>query len=212
MTLEEAMRARHMVRKYIDKPLPENIVAQLNQRIEENNRMHHTDIRLMLNDTNAYQGIVKLLLAKGVKNYFIMAGDEAPDIALPDPDGNVRRLSDLRGRLVLIDFWASWCRPCRMENPNVVRLYERYHNYGFEVFSVSLDNNRDAWLKAINDDHLSWPNHVSDLRGWSSAGGRLYGIQSIPATVLVAPDGKILARNLRGPDLENALNQIFGQK
>lgn len=142
----------------------------------------------------------------------LTAGDEAPDIALPDPDGNVRRLSDLRGRLVLIDFWASWCRPCRMENPNVVRLYERYHNYGFEVFSVSLDNNRDAWLKAINDDHLSWPNHVSDLRGWSSAGGRLYGIQSIPATVLVAPDGKILARNLRGPDLENALNQIFGQK
>jgi hypothetical protein len=80
MTLEEAMRARHMVRKYTDKPLPEDIVAQLNQRIEENNRKHHTDIRLMLNDTNAYQGIVKLLLAKGVKNYFIMAGDEAPDL------------------------------------------------------------------------------------------------------------------------------------
>ena len=80
MTLEEAMRARHMVRKYTDKPLPEDIVAQLNQRIEENNRKHHIDIRLMLNDTNAYQGIVKLLLAKGVKNYFIMAGDEAPDL------------------------------------------------------------------------------------------------------------------------------------
>lgn len=140
-----------------------------------------------------------------------MIGFEAPDIALNDPDGNVRRLSDLRGKVVLIDFWASWCRPCRMENPNVVKLYNRYHDRGFEIFSVSLDNNREAWLKAIADDHLSWPNHVSDLRGWASAGGRLYGVQSIPATVLVGPDGTILARNLRGQQLENKLKEIFAQ-
>ena len=93
----------------------------------------------------------------------------------------------------------------------MVRRYNQYHDKGFEVFSVSLDNNRDAWLKAIDDDHLVWPNHVSDLRGWSSAAGRLYGIQSIPATVLVAPDGKILARNLRGKELENKLKEIFAQ-
>ncbi len=141
----------------------------------------------------------------------VVAGMVAPDIALADRDGNIRRLSDLRGKIVLIDFWASWCRPCRMENPNVVRLYERFHDKGFEIYSVSLDNNRDAWLKAINDDHLSWPNHVSDLRGWSSAGGKLYGISSIPATVLVDREGNILARNLRGTQLEQKLQEIFAE-
>lgn len=141
----------------------------------------------------------------------LLPGMDAPDIELADPEGKMRKLSDLRGKVVLIDFWASWCRPCRMENPNVVRLYNQFHNRGFEIFSVSLDNNRDAWLKAISDDHLSWSYHVSDLRGWSSAAGRLYGIQSIPSTVLVGPDGKILARNLRGQQLENKLQEIFAQ-
>ena len=141
----------------------------------------------------------------------VIAGMEAPDIALSDREGNIRRLSDLRGKVVLIDFWASWCRPCRMENPNVVRLYERYRDQGFEVFSVSLDNNREAWLKAITDDRLTWPNHVSDLRGWSSAGGKLYGISSIPATVLVDRNGIILARNLRGQQLESKLKEIFAE-
>lgn len=116
-----------------------------------------------------------------------------------------------QGKYVLVDFWASWCGPCRMENPNVVRLYNQYHGKGFEIFSVSLDKSHDSWVKAINDDHLSWPNHVSDLKYWSSAAGRLYGISSIPSTVLVGPDGKILARNLRGRDLENKLKKIFEQ-
>lgn len=141
----------------------------------------------------------------------LLAGMEAPDIELADPEGKMRKLSDLRGKVVLIDFWASWCRPCRMENPNVVRIYNMYHDRGFEVFSVSLDKDRSAWLKAIADDHLTWPNHVSDLRGWSSAGGKLYGISSIPSTVLVGPDGKILARNLRGQQLENKLQEIFNK-
>lgn len=141
----------------------------------------------------------------------LFVGMEAPDIVLPDREGTLRRLSDLRGKVVLIDFWASWCRPCRMENPNVVRLYRQYHERGFEVFSVSLDSSREAWLKAIGDDHLDWPNHVSDLRGWSSAGGKLYGISSIPSTVLVDADGNILARNLRGQELENKLKEIFAQ-
>ena len=141
----------------------------------------------------------------------LLAGVEAPDIAMPDRNGQVRRLSDLRGRVVLLDFWASWCRPCRAENPNVVRLYKQYHTLGFEVFSVSLDKSRDQWLQAIEQDGLEWDNHVSDLRGWTSSGGKTYGISSIPATVLIGPDGKILARNLRGADLENALRQIFKQ-
>lgn len=141
----------------------------------------------------------------------IAVGSEAPDIVMADRNGQERRLSDLRGKVVLIDFWASWCRPCRAENPNVVRLYERYHGLGFEIFSVSLDNNRDAWLRAIDNDGLVWENHVSDLRGWSSAAGRLYGISSIPATVLLDRDGKVLARNLRGRQLEQKLYEIFKQ-
>ena len=141
----------------------------------------------------------------------VMVGMEAPDIEMNDTAGVVRRLSDLRGKVVLIDFWASWCGPCRMENPNVVRVYQQYRDKGFEVFSVSLDNNRGKWLEAIKKDNLMWPNHVSDLRGWSSAGGRLYGINSIPATVLVDRDGKVLARNLRGPQLEDKLKEIFAE-
>ncbi len=141
----------------------------------------------------------------------VMVGMDAPEIVMADTTGAMRRLSDLRGRVVLIDFWASWCRPCRAENPNVVRLYQKYHPKGFEVFSVSLDNSGERWKAAIKDDNLLWPDHVSDLRGWSSAAGRLYGVSSIPATVLVDRDGKVLARNLRGSALENKLKEIFGE-
>ena len=132
----------------------------------------------------------------------LIAGMEAPDIALPTPQGDTLRLSALRGKVVLVDFWASWCGPCRKENPHVVRLYERFRDKGFEVFSVSLDQSHDKWVDAIAKDNLRWPYHVSDLRGWNSAAGRLYGIQSIPATV---------ARNLRGSELEKKLNELLAQ-
>ncbi len=130
---------------------------------------------------------------------------------LADRDGNDRKLSNLRGKVVLIDLWASWCRPCRMENPNVVKMYKKYHSMGFEIFSVSMDRDRSAWLKAIKDDGLVWPNHVSDLQGWTSTGGATYGITSIPATVLIDKEGRVIARNLRGTELENKLKQIFGK-
>ncbi|MCS6790383.1 MAG: AhpC/TSA family protein [Bacteroidia bacterium] len=135
-------------------------------------------------------------------------GSLAPDITLPDPSGQIRRLSELRGKWVLIDFWASWCRPCRIENPHVVRLYQKYHSRGFEILGVSLDYQREPWLQAIQQDNLVWV-HVSDLKGWQSAGAQLYRVNSIPFTVLVDPQGRIAAKGLRGPTLEAKLQQIF---
>jgi len=137
-------------------------------------------------------------------------GAIAPDLAFPDPDGNVRKLSDLRGKVVLLDFWASWCRPCRGENPHVVAMYQKYHDKGFEVFSVSLDRDKESWKRAIAADGLVWPNHVSDLKYWSSEAARIYGVSSIPSTFLLDQDGRIIAKNLRGEALSKALQQIFG--
>ncbi|MCC5923530.1 MAG: TlpA family protein disulfide reductase [Crocinitomicaceae bacterium] len=133
----------------------------------------------------------------------------APEIALRDPDGRTRKLSDLKGKYVLIDFWASWCNPCRMENPNVVRLYKQYQNKNFDIFSVSLDNDKNRWVKAIAADGLIWKNHVSDLKGWESAVVPLYGVKGIPHTVLIDPKGKIIETNLRGAKLEQKLKELF---
>lgn len=141
----------------------------------------------------------------------VVIGAEAPDMEFANPDGVMKKLSDLRGNIVLIDFWASWCRPCRMENPNVVRLYNKYHKKGFEVYSVSLDRDRNSWKRAIADDHLVWDNHVSDLGYWQSAGAKLYGVSSIPCTFLLDREGRIIAKNLRGEELHEALKKIFGE-
>jgi len=135
-------------------------------------------------------------------------GSPAPEISLADPEGNIRKLSSLKGKVVLIDFWASWCGPCRKENPNVVAIYGKYHDKGFEVFSVSLDKDRDGWLKAIAKDNLTWPNHVSDLKYWRSAGALAYGVTGIPFTVLVDKKGKIVAKKLRGEELENKVKEL----
>jgi len=135
-------------------------------------------------------------------------GSLAPDIELTDPSGKIRKLSSLKGKVVLIDFWASWCGPCRKENPNVVATYNKYKDKGFEVFSVSLDKDRDAWLAAIAKDNLIWPNHVSDLKYWKSAGAATYGVTSIPFTVLVDKKGKIVAKKLRGEELEKQVMEL----
>jgi peroxiredoxin len=136
-------------------------------------------------------------------------GGKAPEINLNDTNGKPLALSSLKGKVVLIDFWASWCMPCRQENPNVVKMYNKYKEKGFTVYSVSLDESKDAWLKAIKDDNLSWPNHVSDLKGWQSSAAALYSVSSIPATFLLDKEGNIIAQNLRGPELEQKLQEIL---
>lgn len=136
------------------------------------------------------------------------SGTEAPEVALPSPDGKVIALSSLKGKYVLLDFWASWCGPCRGENPHVVAAYERFKDKNFTVFGVSLDNNKDAWEKAIKDDGLVWT-QVSDLKGWASSAAGTYNVTSIPTNFLIDPNGKVIARDLRGEQLMNALADIF---
>ncbi len=138
----------------------------------------------------------------------VMVGSEAPEIALNDTTGKAVPLSSLRGKYVLIDFWASWCGPCRNENPNVVRMYNKFKEKGFAIYSVSLDQSKANWVKAINNDHLTWT-HVSDLKYWQSAAAQQYGVQAIPQTFLIDKEGKIIAKNLRGDALEQKLEEVL---
>lgn len=135
-------------------------------------------------------------------------GDEATEIALPDQDGRIVRLSDYKGKYVLVDFWASWCGPCRQESPFLVELYKKYKSKNFEIIGISLDKQRDAWLKAVADDQLSWV-HLSDLKAWGTEAVKNYGIVGIPQNFLISPDGKIVAKNLRGDHLEKTLLEFI---
>lgn len=141
-----------------------------------------------------------------------LVGDKAPELSLKNLKGETVKLSDLEGKIVLIDFWASWCGPCRRENPNVIRAYKKYQKAkfhtadGFEILSVSLDKNQEAWEAAIKKDGLFWEHHVSDLKGWSSEAAGLYNVSSIPTSFLVDEDGIILAKNLRGFGIDKAVD------
>jgi peroxiredoxin len=139
----------------------------------------------------------------------VSVGEIAPDFTLNDPEGNPVTLSSLRGKYVLIDFWASWCGPCRQENPNVVRMYDKFKDKGFSIYGVSLDKEATAWKAAIKKDNLTWQ-HGSDLKYWNSAVAQTYGVSAIPATYLLDKDGKIIAKNLRGPALEAKLSELLG--
>jgi thiol-disulfide isomerase/thioredoxin len=135
-------------------------------------------------------------------------GQLASDIVMADPYGKNIALSSFKGKIVLVDFWASWCKPCRAESPNLVKAYNAYKNKGFEIFSVSLDDNKDAWVKAINDDQLLWT-HVSDLMKWNSPVVSQFNIEGIPFTLLLDRDGKIVAKNLRGTALDEKLKELM---
>jgi thiol-disulfide isomerase/thioredoxin len=136
-------------------------------------------------------------------------GMPMPEINLTSPTGNPIALSSLKGKVVLIDFWASWCGPCRKENPNVVKLYEEMKSKGFDIYSISLDKDKAAWEKAIQTDGLTWPSHVSDLGGWNSSVVKQFGITGIPFTILIDKEGNIFGKGLRGADLDNAVHKLL---
>ncbi|GAL84993.1 hypothetical protein MYP_2221 [Sporocytophaga myxococcoides] len=140
----------------------------------------------------------------------VSVGKKAPEIALPNPNGKIIKLSDYKGKYVMIDFWASWCGPCRMENPHVVELYKKYKDKGFNILGVSLDEDKEKWKNAIMKDGLIWE-QVSDLKGWASSVNPVYEVQAIPLTYLVDKEGTIVAKNLRGQDLTNKLEELFGK-
>jgi peroxiredoxin len=145
-------------------------------------------------------------------NTLLKIGLQAPSFALPDLEGKEVAWSELNGKYVLIDFWASWCAPCRQESPTLVQAYEQYKDKNFTIYSVSLDTKKEAWQNAIIKDQLTWPYHSSDLKGWDNAASKLYNITSIPMNFLIDPKGKIIAKNLRGNSLLNTLNHFINSK
>ncbi len=159
------------------------------------------------NEENVFSRLIEVnkQLLKGAE-----VGNQAPDFSGPTPDGDTLSLKDAMGKITLIDFWASWCRPCRVENPNVVRVHNQYKDKGFNIISVSLDrpNQRAQWLKAIEDDKMDWY-HVSNLKYWDDPIAREYGVRSIPATFIIDENGKIVAKNLRGPALGQKVAELL---
>ena len=138
----------------------------------------------------------------------VAVGQVAPDFTLNTPDGKPLSMHSIKGKVKVIDFWASWCGPCRGENPNVVKMYEKFHPKGLEILSVSLDEDKDAWLKAIEDDKLTW-NHVSDLKGWQNAAAQLYCVNGIPHLVVLDENNVIVAKDLRGEELQNKVAELL---
>ncbi|KAF2519188.1 AhpC/TSA family protein [Flavobacterium salilacus subsp. salilacus] len=148
---------------------------------------------------------------KEIGNLFTTSiGSTAPDFSAPNPEGNTVSLKNAMGKVTIIDFWASWCKPCRMENPNVVAMYNELHDKGLNIIGVSLDKDGEAWKKAIAEDSLTW-SHISNLKFWEDPIAKQYGVQSIPATFILDAKGKIVAKNLRGEELKAKVKELLGE-
>jgi peroxiredoxin len=185
---------------------------QLVSALDKNEQLELIDSLAQALNTK-YPGLfyIEDLVASMEKARATAIGVLAPEISLPNPEGEIVTLSSLRGSVVLVDFWAQWCKPCRMENPNVVKAYNKYKSKGFTVYGVSLDRTKEKWLQAIEEDGLTWT-HVSDLKYFNSVAARAYGIEAIPFSILLDREGKIIAKNLRGQELEDALEKHFNKE
>ena len=161
----------------------------------------------LVSNVTQYKAYLEQMAAKAKGNPAAI-GKEAPEFMLPDTKGKMVSLSSFRGKYVLLDFWASWCGPCRQESSTVVKAYQRFKGKNFDILSVSLDDSKEKWLKAIEKDHLTWT-HVGDMKAWESSVVRLYQVEGIPATFLLDPNGVVIARDLRGPALENTLEKLL---
>ena len=181
------------------------------EKVDSSLSLVYPELPLVIN-LHEYIAVIKAQLAAQQQPApgFLPAGTEVPDISLLSPEGKKISLSSLRGKIVLLDFWASWCQPCRHENPVLVENYRKYHDKGFEIFQVSLDRTREDWLNGIKQDQLTWT-HVSDLKYWESSVVKQYNIRGIPMNYLLDKDGKVIAGNLRGPALGEALSKIFNE-
>lgn len=200
---------QEFLRKFIDNNTSSIACLAAIEGLDPNNDIeYYIKIDQKLMELYPNSPYVKNLHLKVEQLSRLAVGAEAPQILLNNPQGETIALSSLRGKVVLIDFWASWCKPCRRENPNVVKVYNKYKDQGFEIYGVSLDRQMGAWLQAIQQDGLEWI-HVSDLGFWNSAPVKLYDINSIPQTYLIDRDGKIIAKGLHAKQLEDKLAEIF---
>ena len=204
-----SLKTENKLKGLINEAIPSLAVYHGLQMIDqEKNISFLNDLLSKMSEKKSNHYMTQQLKSYVQSQQIVSIGAIAPEISLPNPDGKIIHLSDFQGSYVLIDFWAAWCRPCRIENPNVVEIYKKYMDKNFEILGVSLDKTKTAWINAIKEDKLLWK-HVSDLQYWKSAAATTYHVQSIPATFLVDPNGKIIAKNLRGQSLRTKLEEIF---
>jgi peroxiredoxin len=213
-SLEKQLKAldqemKDMQKAYVKEHPSSYIVPYVIQNLSDELEGEEIEQLLMVMDTALAGSQLSKDLRKRVEVLKRVAiGQYAPDFTMNDTGGVAVTLSGLRGKYLLIDFWAAWCGPCRYENPNVVSAYNKYKDKGFDILGVSLDDDREQWLKAIRDDQLDW-HQVSDLKGWANEAAMLYGVNSIPGNLLLDREGRIIARNLRGEDLHNKLAELL---